>query len=108
MMMASTVSSIVQERISGLKHLQILSGMQKTSYWVANFIFDFAKFQTVMSITVLAMWIVEVNVEVTYYVFLTVSFALIPFAYATSFLFSSEAAAQILTMFLNFYVISIL
>jgi hypothetical protein len=40
-----------------------------------------------MSVTCLLVWILNVNVEVTYIVYLTVSFAIVPFAYATSFLF---------------------
>ena len=35
---------IVAERVSGLKHLQVISGMQLKSYWVGAFIFDMAKF----------------------------------------------------------------
>ena len=41
----------------------------------------------------MAMWIINVNIKVTYIVYLTVSFAIVPFAYATSFLFSSESVA---------------
>lgn len=40
-----------------------------------------------MSVTCLLVWIINVNVEVTYIVYLTVSFVIVPFAYATSFLF---------------------
>lgn len=40
-----------------------------------------------MSVTCLLVWLINVNVEVTYIVYLTVSFAIVPFAYATSFLF---------------------
>lgn len=43
MMITSVVSYLVVERVSGLKHLQIISGMQILAYWVANFIFDFLK-----------------------------------------------------------------
>ena len=40
-----------------------------------------------MSVACLLVWIINVNVEVTYIVYLTISFAIVPFAYATSFLF---------------------
>lgn len=40
-----------------------------------------------MSVTCLLVWLINVNVQVTYIVYLTISFAIVPFAYATSFLF---------------------
>ncbi len=41
----------------------------------------------------MAMWIVDVNVKVTYIVYLTVSFAIVLFLYANSFLFSNESVS---------------
>jgi len=44
MMITAVVSYLVVERINGLKHLQLVSGMQLEAYWTANFVFDFIKF----------------------------------------------------------------
>ena len=38
-----TVSYLVVERITQMKHVQVITGMRLTSYWLANFIFDALK-----------------------------------------------------------------
>ena len=38
-----TISYLVVERITQLKHVQVITGMRLTSYWIANFIFDSLK-----------------------------------------------------------------
>ena len=43
MIITSVVSYLVVERTNGLKHLQVISGMQLKAYWIGNFIFDFLK-----------------------------------------------------------------
>jgi ATP-binding cassette subfamily A (ABC1) protein 3 len=43
MMITAIVSYLVVERISGLKHLQVISGMNLKAYWAGNFAFDFIK-----------------------------------------------------------------
>ena len=40
MLMTSIVGGIVWERMSGIKHIQMISGMDRLAYWVANFIVD--------------------------------------------------------------------
>lgn len=40
---AVVVSFILNEREKNLKHMQIISGMSLTAYWVSNFIFDVLK-----------------------------------------------------------------
>ena len=36
------VSTIIKERELQLKHMQMISGVSLTSYWISNFIFDIA------------------------------------------------------------------
>ena len=47
-----TISYLVQERITMLKHVQVISGMRLSSYWMANFIFDFLKMYVTVITTV--------------------------------------------------------
>ncbi|XP_059504051.1 retinal-specific phospholipid-transporting ATPase ABCA4 isoform X3 [Stegostoma tigrinum] len=39
---ASFVLYLIQERVSNAKHLQFVSGMSPTTYWVSNFLWDMA------------------------------------------------------------------
>jgi hypothetical protein len=43
MIVTAIVSYLLVERISGLKHLQVISGMNLKAYWIGNFIFDYIK-----------------------------------------------------------------
>lgn len=58
LVLTSVVSNLVVERLSGLKHLQLISGMQLKAYWVGNFIFDFVRMQllSVSIVCLLAMF----------------------------------------------------
>ena len=39
----SIIGFILNERVNALVHQQIISGMNKFSYWVSNFLFDLVK-----------------------------------------------------------------
>ena len=40
---AAVVSFILNERDKNLKHMQIISGMSLSAYWISNMIFDIIK-----------------------------------------------------------------
>lgn len=40
---ASFVLFLIQERVSNSKHLQFVSGVNPTTYWVANFVWDMVR-----------------------------------------------------------------
>ena len=108
MMITAVVSYLVVERINGLKHLQLVSGMQLKAYWVANFIFDFIKFQPTIFITLALFRIYNMNVNAAWTVYLMFPFGILPFTYVTSFLLTEEGAAQTFTMFFHFLTLAIL
>jgi ATP-binding cassette subfamily A (ABC1) protein 3 len=56
MMITAIASNIVVERLEGLKHLQVISGMQLKAYWVGNFIFDFFKLYFTIIVTVILFY----------------------------------------------------
>ena len=49
---ASIVSYIMLEREKNLKHMQLISGMNLSAYWVSNFIFDCIKVYIPVIITI--------------------------------------------------------
>ena len=47
-----TISYLVVERVSQLKHVQVITGMRLSSYWIANFIFDALKLYVTVITTI--------------------------------------------------------
>ena len=67
--------------------------MSLASYWLTNFIFDILKTMFLSLMTLLLLEIFNVNLPDIWLIMLLYPFALIPFTYATSFLFSKESTA---------------
>jgi ATP-binding cassette subfamily A (ABC1) protein 3 len=104
----SIVSYLVVERKSGLKHLQLVSGLQKKAYWSANFLVDFIKLQITTGITIACFFVYGMNIKTAYIIYLVFPFGILPFTYVTSFMFSEDSAAQSFTMFFHFLTVGIL
>jgi hypothetical protein len=45
----------VNERVTGIKHHQLISGLNISAYWVANFVADFLKMEIVIAGTLVAI-----------------------------------------------------
>ena len=94
-----------------LKHVQVISGMRLSSYWIANFIFDFLKMYVTVITTVIVFKIFQSETldydssVIVYYLF---PFGVLPCIYVMSFIFTADSAAQTMTMFWNFIAILIL
>lgn len=56
MIPASFVLFLIEERTSGSKHLQFVSGIHPVVYWVANFTWDMVSHQDQLSKSILASW----------------------------------------------------
>ena len=67
--------------------------MSLASYWLTNFIFDILKTMFLSLMTLLLLEIFNVDLPDIWLIMLIYPFALIPFTYATSFLFSKESTA---------------
>ena len=67
--------------------------MSLASYWLTNFIFDILKTMFLSLMTLLLLEIFNVDLPDIWLIMLLYPFALIPFTYATSFLFSKESTA---------------
>lgn len=56
----NVASQMINERLSGLKHLQLISGMSTQAYWVGNFIFDAAKMGFIGVVTVICLFAYQI------------------------------------------------
>jgi ATP-binding cassette subfamily A (ABC1) protein 3 len=59
---ASIISFIISERENNLKHMQLISGMSLSSYWISNYIFDILKAEITMGIAIGLFYAFGVNV----------------------------------------------
>lgn len=93
MMITAVVSYLVVERLEGLKHLQLISGMQLKAYWVGNFIFDFAKMYFTIIVTIILFLGYGLGFNGSVAVYLVFPFGILPFTYVSSFIFTADSAA---------------
>jgi ATP-binding cassette subfamily A (ABC1) protein 3 len=89
----SIVSYLVVERTNGLKHLQVISGMQLKAYWIGNFLFDFLKFEVTIVATIILFFAFEMGFDNAWVTYLVLPFGILPFTYVSSFVFSQDSAA---------------
>lgn len=98
------VSFILKEREENLKHIQLISGMNKCGYWISNTLADITKAYIPVLIIILLTRIFNVNYEGVWILYLLFPPAIVMFSYTFSFLFKSETNAQISIFALNFLV----
>lgn len=99
---AMIVSSILNERQKNLKQMQIISGMNVAAYWISNYIFDIIKAEIPMLIVIgftYAFGFGYGNLNIAYVLY---PIGVVPFTYASSFIFKDENTAQTVTIFFNF------
>ena len=102
MLMTSIVGGIVWERMSGIKHMQMISGMDRAAYWIANFIIDLIQVEVIVLISVLTFYLANLKYSTSWIIYMLFPVAAIPLTYVTSYFFGSESAAQTGTIFMNF------
>jgi hypothetical protein len=88
--------------VGGLKHIQMICGMHRGAYWVANFAIDLLKMTIVNGFAIATFYIFNLGYDTAFMLFLAFPLAAIPFTYVLSFVFETVSAAQTGTMFLNF------
>lgn len=108
MMVTAIVSYLVVERISGLKHLQVISGMNLKAYWVGNFIFDLIKMELTIVVTISLFFGFEMGLNSAWATYVALPFGIIPFSYVMSYWFTVDSAAQTFTMFFHFFILGIM
>ena len=101
---ASFISRIVKERINNSKHLMRISGMNRLSYWVVNYIFELAKYYFTGGICILFIWIFDHYENYLYILYILYGPAMISSTYILSFIFQKEETAQNIIILMNFVV----
>ena len=78
--------------------------MNLLSYWMANMLMDIIKVMLLFIVIFLLTLIAKVEYEAKIILFLIFPFALVPFTYASSFLFRHDTMAQIITLIVHIVV----
>ena len=87
------VSNVVTERINGLKHMQMLSGLEPLAYWLSNFLFDLLRLEVTIGVSIAIFYGFKLDYTAAWAPFVIFPFAILPYSYVCSFLFTSDSAA---------------
>ena len=87
------ISFILKEREDNLKHMQLISGMSLSAYWISNMISDIIKVYIPLVLMIILSFIFGTNYAGVWVLVLLLPWALVPFTYITSFLFSNDTNA---------------
>lgn len=82
--------------------MQWISGLNMSAYWISNYIFDICKAYVTVGLIIALLYIFNLNYTHVWILFLLYPWGVIPFTYASSFIFSSELVAQTVTIFTHF------
>jgi len=100
---ANFITIIIKERELNTKHLQIISGITTSSYWISNFIFEFLKYfftGGICLILIVAFGVYEDNLILLVFLY---GLSMVSFTYIMSFLFKTESTAQNFVILINFF-----
>uniref|UniRef100_UPI00398EA350 retinal-specific phospholipid-transporting ATPase ABCA4 isoform X2 n=1 Tax=Pristiophorus japonicus TaxID=55135 RepID=UPI00398EA350 len=108
---ASFVLYLIQERVSNAKHLQFVSGMSPTTYWVSNFLWDMCNY-TVTTVMVVMIfigfnkkaYISPQNLPAFIALLLLYGWAVTPMMYPASFVFSVPSTAYVALSCINLFI----
>jgi len=101
---ANFITVLIKERESNSKHLQIVSGISHSSYWISNFIFELIKYYISTGICLGIIYGFDVFPEYLWALWLIFGPSIITFTYATSFAFKTESTSQNFTILFNFVI----
>ena len=75
--------------------------MSRTAYWIVNFTFDLLKCLLVSFMILILIEVYDLSFPDAWTLLIQYPFAIVPFTYATSFMFSKESTAQNCTIFFH-------
>ena len=104
-LLTNAMGLVVEERVSRLKHIQVVSGIRLSSYWLANFFVDLLKMELTSAVGCLMFLICQPRYKEVMVTFAAFPFATLPMTYVLSFAFSSVSSAQTFTIFTQFFLI---
>ncbi len=82
--------------------------MNLPAYWLSNMIADILKIYVPIILILITSACFSLDFKGIWILFLLFPLAIVPFTYATSFLFTNDTRAQIATLFIHFTVSSVL
>ena len=90
---ASIVSRIVHEKETGLRHIQIVSGIDKRAYWISFFLFDIV-IAYIPCLIAMSLWdFFGLQYEHLNKVLAVYPLGIVPYSYAMSYIFNRESTA---------------
>ncbi|XP_028919413.1 retinal-specific phospholipid-transporting ATPase ABCA4 [Ornithorhynchus anatinus] len=108
---ASFVLDLIQERVSEAKHLQFVSGMSPTVYWLTNFIWDLTNYAVSVGLVVgifvgfqKKAYTSPSNLPALIALLLLYGWSVIPMMYPASFLFDVPSTAYVALSCINLFV----
>uniref|UniRef100_A0A3P8V611 P-type phospholipid transporter n=1 Tax=Cynoglossus semilaevis TaxID=244447 RepID=A0A3P8V611_CYNSE len=108
---ASFVLFLIQERVSKAKHLQFVSGVNPTVYWLANFAWDMCNYILASLIVVLIFiafqkkaYVSAANLPALILLLLLYGWSITPMMYPASFVFSVPSTAYVVLTCINLFI----
>ena len=99
---ANFITLYVKERANNSKHLMRVSGINITSYWLVNYIFELIKYYITGGICILLLYLFDSYKDYLYIVYLTFGPSMVSSTYCLSFFFKNESDAQNTIILINF------
>jgi ATP-binding cassette subfamily A (ABC1) protein 3 len=100
---ANFITIIIKERELNTKHLQIISGITTSSYWISNFIFELLKYFFTGGICLILIALFNAYVDYLILIVFLYGISMVSFTYIISFLFKTESTAQNFVILINFF-----
>jgi hypothetical protein len=82
--------------------MQLISGVSLIGYWMSNLISDIVKTYIPIFLTMILYTLFKIDIPGVWVHFLLYPITIVPFTYVTSFLFTKDSIAQIMTLFVHF------
>uniref|UniRef100_A0A8C1PM87 ABC transporter domain-containing protein n=1 Tax=Cyprinus carpio TaxID=7962 RepID=A0A8C1PM87_CYPCA len=108
---ASFVLFLIQERVSKAKHLQFVSGVNPTVYWLANFAWDMCNYIVPCIIVIIIFlcfqqksYVSPPNLPALILLLVLYVWSITPMMYPASFLFSVPSTAYVVLTCINLFI----
>ena len=99
---ANFITIFVKERANNSKHLMRISGINITSYWIVNYIFEFIKYYFTAGVCLILLYLFDSYKDYLYIAYITLGPSLISSTYCLSFFFDNESDAQNVVILVNY------
>ncbi|XP_021059994.1 ATP-binding cassette sub-family A member 7 isoform X1 [Mus pahari] len=108
---ASFTLVLIEERITRAKHLQLVSGLPQTLYWLGNFLWDMCNYLMAVCIVVLIFlafqqkaYVAPENLPALLLLLLLYGWSITPLMYPASFFFSVPSTAYVVLTCINLFI----